>query len=165
MNAMLHKMLQAPVYLYHWRCGWLFGNRFMLLVHEGRRTGRRYETVLEVMEYRKEGPEAIVMSGFGPDANWLRNIQASPIFEVAIGSQRFSAAYRILGEDEAIGVITGYERRHWLAAPIVRGALSRLLGWKYRGSDSERRRLVRQLPLVAFRPRPRNRAGRALHAL
>jgi hypothetical protein len=31
--------------------------------------------------------------------------------------------------------------------------LSRLLGWRYRGSDEDCRRLVRQLPLLVFRPR------------
>ena len=37
-------------------------------------------------------------------------------------------------------------------APIVRRVLSRLLGWRYDGSEDARRRLVCQLPLVAFRP-------------
>jgi len=29
-----------------------------------------------------------------------------------------------------------------------------LLGWKYRASETDRRRLVGQIPLLAFRPRP-----------
>jgi hypothetical protein len=31
--------------------------------------------------------------------------------------------------------------------------LSRLLGWRYRGSGADHVRLVQQLPLIAFRPR------------
>lgn len=105
------------------------------------------------MEYRNEGPEAVVMSGFGPHADWLRNIAANPVTEVVIGRQRFAAVYRILGEEEALRVVGGYEQRHRFMAPIVRSVLSRLLGWRYRGSEGDRRRLVAQLPLVAFRPR------------
>jgi deazaflavin-dependent oxidoreductase (nitroreductase family) len=64
---------------------------------------RRY-TVLEVVEYRKEGPEAVVISAFGPDADWLHNIGATPGAEVIIGSWRFPAVHRILGPDEAVRV-------------------------------------------------------------
>lgn len=105
------------------------------------------------MEYRSDGPEAVVMSGFGPQADWLRNIEATPCPEIVIGRQRFIAAHRLLGEAEAMRVIGGYERRHRFMAPIIRSVLSRLLDWRYCGSEDDRRRLVAQLPLVAFRPR------------
>jgi hypothetical protein len=104
------------------------------------------------LEYRKEGHEAVVMSAFGPDADWLRNIEATPTPEVIIGSQRFIAVHRVLDEDEAGSVITGYEQRNWLIAPIIRWVLSRLLGWHYNGEMDQRRRLIAQLPCIAFRP-------------
>jgi deazaflavin-dependent oxidoreductase (nitroreductase family) len=144
------------VYLYRWKCGWLLGHRFLLLIHVGRRTGLSRITVwevLEVLEYQKEGPEAVVMSAFGPDADWLRNIKATPNPEVIIGSQRFIAVHRVLEEDEAVSVITGYEQRNWLIAPIIRLVLSHLLGWHYDGTMDHRRRLVAQLPFIAFRQR------------
>jgi len=103
--------------------------------------------------YREEGPEAVVMSAFGPTADWLRNIETNPTPEVVIGSQRFIAAYRVLDEEEAGRVITGYEQRNWLIAPIIRLVLSHLLGWQYNGSPDHRRRLIAQLPLIAFRRR------------
>jgi hypothetical protein len=55
----------------------------LLLINIGHRTGLRRYTVLEIMEYRKEGPEAVVMSAFGPNADWLRNIEATPSPEVS----------------------------------------------------------------------------------
>ena len=152
-KGFLRYVLRAPVYLYRWRLGQLLGNRFLLLTHVGRRTGLPRQTVLEVMEYRKEGPEAVVMSGFGVDSDWLRNIEANPSEQVVIGSQHFPASHRFLGEEEAVSVVRNYERHNWFMALVVRWVLSRLLGWRYRGSDADRRRLVRQLPLLAFRPR------------
>ncbi|HJU17336.1 MAG TPA: nitroreductase family deazaflavin-dependent oxidoreductase [Stellaceae bacterium] len=146
-------LFRAPVYLYRWRCGRLLGRRFLLLIHTGRRTGRRRETVLEVVEYREAGPELVVVSAFGRNADWLRNIAATPGPEVVIGRERFVAAHRLLDPEEAMGVIERYEQRNRLVAPIVRRVLSRLLGWPYRGSASDRRRLVDELPFVAFRPR------------
>jgi deazaflavin-dependent oxidoreductase (nitroreductase family) len=143
---------RAPVYLYRWRLGWLFGNRLLLLTHTGRRTGLRRRTVLEVVEYRKKGPEVVVVNGFGPDCDWVRNIEAKPGEEVVVGSRHFVACHRFLGEEEAMKVIQGYEHRNRFIAPIVRAGLSWLLGWPYRGGEDDHRRLVRQLPLIAFRP-------------
>ncbi len=125
----------------------------MLLVHVGRRTGLRRRTVLEVVEYHAEGPEVIVASGFGPKADWLRNLATTPDPEVFTGSQHFIAAYRMLGVPEAVGVMAGYEARSGAFAPVVRKVLSRLLGWRYEGSDADRRRMAEQLPFIAFRPR------------
>jgi deazaflavin-dependent oxidoreductase (nitroreductase family) len=152
LNRMLRRLFRAPVYLYRWRCSWLLGRRFLLLIHIGRRTGLRRYTVLEVIDYRKEGPEAVVMSAFGHNADWLRNIETILGPEVVIGSQRFIAAHRFLDEEEAVRVITGYEQRNRFIAPIIRAVLSRLLGCRYDSSEDARRRLVAQLPLIAFRP-------------
>ncbi|HTV87493.1 MAG TPA: nitroreductase family deazaflavin-dependent oxidoreductase [Stellaceae bacterium] len=148
----LRVLYRAPVYLYRWRCGWLLGCRFLLLIHIGRRTGRRRETVLEVVEYRESGPEAVVLCAYGYDADWLRNIAATGQAEIVVGAARFVATHRVLAADEAIGVIAGYERRNWFMAPVIRAVLSRFLGWTYCGSDGDRRRLVAQLPMVAFFP-------------
>jgi deazaflavin-dependent oxidoreductase (nitroreductase family) len=148
------RLFRAPAFLYRHGWGWLLGRRFLLLIHVGRRSGLRRETVLEIVDYRESGPEAVVVSGLGRNADWLRNIEARPdAQEVMIGRSRFAASHRLLGTDEAVRVVAGYERRNRLIAPVVRSVLSRLLGWPYRGSDAERRRLAAQLPLVAFRPR------------
>jgi deazaflavin-dependent oxidoreductase (nitroreductase family) len=155
LNNTLRRLFRAPVHLYRWKCGRLLGHRFLLLVHVGRRTGLRRHAVLEIMEYRTEGPEAVVMSAFGRNADWLRNIEAAPGPQVVIGSQHFVASHHLLDEEEAVRVITSYERRNWFIAPIIHAILSRLLGWRYDGSESARRRLVAQLPLIAFRPADR----------
>jgi hypothetical protein len=59
----------------------------------------------------------------------------------------------MVGIDE-VGALADYERRNRIAAPLVRAVLSRLAGFRHDGSDAARRRLVRTLPLVAFRPAP-----------
>lgn len=152
-KATLRWLFHAPSWLYRWHCGWLLGHRFLLLTHVGRRTGRHHQTILEVMEYRNDDPEIVVMSGFGRGADWFRNIQADPRPVIAIGSCRFTASHRILDETEAAAVLARYERHNRWITPIIRRVLSRLVGWHYDGSDAARRRVVAQLPLVAFRPR------------
>jgi len=152
-KGLLTWLFRAPLPLFHLGLGRLFGKRILLLTHIGRRTGLRRETLLEVVEYRKDGPEVVVANGFGPESDWVRNIEAKPEqVEVTVGSQHFAAKYRFLGEQEAVNVIKDYEHRNRFISPIVRKGFSWLVGWRYQGSDDDRRRLVRQIPLIALRP-------------
>jgi hypothetical protein len=64
-ESIIWYFFRAPVCLYRCRLGWLLGKRCLLLTHTGRRTGLRRQTVLEVVDYRKEGPEVVVVNGFG----------------------------------------------------------------------------------------------------
>lgn len=148
----LHRLFRAPARLYAHDLGWLLGRRFLCLTHVGRRSGRRYRTVLEVIGTDPATGEVVAIAGMGPSSDWYRNIKASPPVEVAVGRRRFVPRYRTLGETEAATVMADYERRNRLIAPLLRPVLSKLLGWRYDGSATARDRLVRQLPIVAFRP-------------
>jgi deazaflavin-dependent oxidoreductase (nitroreductase family) len=144
-------MLKLPSRLYAADLGWLLGHRFLALRHRGRRSGRSYTTVLEVVRWRSEASEAVVVSGFGPRAQWYRNVLAGGAEEVQIGRLRFVPEPRPLSAAEASAVLSDYERRNRFAAPIVRAVLGRLAGFPYDGSSVARGRLV-VLPFIAFAP-------------
>jgi deazaflavin-dependent oxidoreductase (nitroreductase family) len=148
----LRRLLRAPTLLYRAGLGWVLGSRFLMLTHVGRRSGRTYRTVVEVVGTLPATGEYVVLAGLGRSADWLRNLQAGGGREVAVGRRRFRSTVRELGEDEAVAVLAGYERRNRFATPVVRTVLGRLVGRRYTGTDDERRRLVRQLPLVALGP-------------
>jgi deazaflavin-dependent oxidoreductase (nitroreductase family) len=150
----MKRLLRAPARLYDWHLGWLLGRRFLRLTHVGRRSGRRYQTVLEVVGENPRTGELIVVAGFGRSAGWYRNIRAGGAREVAVGRERFVPVHRLLEEAEAEAVLAAYERRNRLAVPLIRVVLSRLVGWRYDGSESARRALVRELPMVGLRPGP-----------
>lgn len=153
MGPRLRWALGLPRHLYARGWGWLLGHRFLQLAHTGRRSGRTYRTVLEVVRWDPGAREAVVISGWGRDADWLRNLQGGGPVEVTIGRESFAAAYRMLPVDEAVRVFAAYERRNALMRPLIRWVLSRLLGWRFDGSPAARQRMVEQLPLVALRPR------------
>ena len=150
-GSVARRLLRVPGRLYDMHLGWLLGGRFLRLTHVGRRSGRRYRTVLEVLGPGPWPGEVVVMAGFGPTADWLLNIQALPPVEVEIGGERFQPLARVLEVGEAAAVLEDYERRNRLLAPVVRRVLSWLVGWRYDGSAAARDRLVKELPLVAFR--------------
>ncbi len=149
---MVLRLLRAPSMLYRHDLGWMLGRRFLMLTHVGRRSGRHHRTVLEVVGYQPVPGEFFVMAGLGPSADWYRNVQEHPAVEIAVGRDRFRPVMRRLDEQEAAAVVGDYERRNRLVAPLVRKVLTWLVGWPYDGSEAARNRLVRQLPVVGFRP-------------
>lgn len=150
-GPLLRRLLRAPTWLFRSGLGRVFGSRFLMLTHAGRRSGRTYRTVVEVIGRLPDG-EYVVMAGFGPRTDWLRNALAGGAREVTAGRRSFRPAVRELRSAEAAAILAEYERRNRVAAPVVRAVLSRLVGWRYTGTDEERRRLVAELPLVALGP-------------
>jgi deazaflavin-dependent oxidoreductase (nitroreductase family) len=148
----LRRVYAAPNLVYDRGAGWLFGHRFLRVEHVGRRSGRTYRTVLEVVRYDPISGEAVVMAGYGRGADWFRNVRAAGQARVEFGHGPRPATVRLLDDDAAVEALAGYEQRNRFMAPLVRATLSRLVGWRYDGSPDARRRLVEERPLVAFRP-------------
>ena len=154
MPSWLHAAFVLPNKLYAVGAGRLLGHRFVRITHTGRTSGREFSVVVEVVRYDRGTGEAIVVSGFGRSADWFRNITAGGATYVDFGSGPRRAAHRVLSPQEALEVFVDYERRNRLFMPAFRPVLSRLLGWRYDGSDEGRRRLVEDLPMLALRPAP-----------
>ncbi len=150
-HGILRLALRLPIALYRLRLGWLLGHRFLLLTHRGRKTGGIYSTVLEVLQYDPQTRESIVLSGWGTQANWYRNIQASPPVEVRTGRLRYAPKPRILPSCEAAAVAARWERDHPWEARLA----SRLFRWTgiAAGDAATRPALPTTLPMVALRPR------------
>ena len=145
-------LLGLPRYLYRAHLGVLFGHRFLLLVHEGRRTGQRHETPLEVLRYDPASQEAVVAAGWGRKTQWLHNVEAGLAREVWIGRERYRPTYRLLEVEEAASVLQRYEEHSGIPKAVVHAVLSRLLGWPYDGSPRARQRAVEQISLLGLRP-------------
>lgn len=145
-------LLRLPVVLYSYGFGGLLGQRFLRITHRGRRSGHRYATVVEVVCRDSGAGEYVVVAGFGPRSDWLRNIEAGSPVLIAVGFSLFIADHRVLDPAEAEQVIADYQRRNRLIGPIIRRVLSALLGWPFDGSPQACHRPAEQLPMVAFRP-------------
>jgi protein-L-isoaspartate O-methyltransferase len=73
-------------------------------LRELRKSGLLRETVLEVALYDPNSRESVVFSAWGEKANWYRNLEATPAYEVRSGCQRYAAELRFLTpEDKGVG--------------------------------------------------------------
>ncbi|GAA1159406.1 nitroreductase family deazaflavin-dependent oxidoreductase [Ornithinicoccus hortensis] len=103
---------RAPVPAFRVGLGFLFTRRLLMLEHVGRSTGAARYVVLEVVEDSGTG-SLVVASGFGPRAQWFRNLVAQPRCHVSTGlRRRVPALATVLDPAESAAVLARYQVEH-----------------------------------------------------
>ena len=149
-TGLFKHFLKAPTYLFRWKLGFLFGDRFLMLNHLGRTSGRTYHTALEVVDHDASSGEYVVCSGTGPNADWYRNITARPAVSIQVRNDVWTPEQRMLSAEEAAHVFAGYEERH----PKAARRLLASMGLSYDGTDADRVRMIGNIPMIGFRRPP-----------
>jgi deazaflavin-dependent oxidoreductase (nitroreductase family) len=147
-------VFRLPLPLYRRGWGGLLGHTFLLLVHAGRNTGKPRSAVAMVLRFDRQAHEAVICSGWGQDADWVRNIRVRPALQVQIGRESFTPEQRFLSEEESLAVVAGFRRRH----PWRLRLITSILGWGHLRSDTAAEDFVRSRPFVSFRPADPSRA-------
>jgi deazaflavin-dependent oxidoreductase (nitroreductase family) len=140
-------IFKLPLLLYRTGLGWVFGKRFMLLTHIGRRSGKVRKTVLAVLRFDENTKEIMAISAWSA-SDWYHNIQSSPALQVETGFVRYAPVQRSLSTDEIATLFEEYRRKH----PVFSRIVCRIPGWKWDSSHEEFIELARTLRGVAFRP-------------
>ena len=141
--------MRMPRPLYHRGWGWMLDHIFLLIVHRGRKTGKRRETVAMPLTYDPDTREAVVFSAWGPNTEWIRNLRAHPALQIQIGREAYVPEQRFLSEDESVAVVREFQRRH----PWRTRLFAAILRWGDLTSETAVREFVRSRPFVSFRPR------------
>lgn len=142
------RFMDLPVYLYRIGLGFLFGERLVVLVHQGRNSGRERRTTLEVLQHRPVNGEYCVLSGWGATSDWFRNLSANPPIALWVGRRKFGVTHRVLPPSEGTAVVAGHLRN----SPRVSARISpELWAALQDGEDALQAALIGK-PVVAFRP-------------
>jgi deazaflavin-dependent oxidoreductase (nitroreductase family) len=141
-------LMRKPRPLYHRGWGRLLGHAFLLMAHQGRKSGKRRETVAMALTYRPDTREPAACSAWGPNTEWIRNLRANTALELQIGRESYVPEQRFLSEDESVAAAVEFRRRH----PGRSRVLARILGWGDLSTETAVREFVRSRPFVSFRP-------------
>lgn len=138
------RLMRAPIWIYKFRLGAVFGSRILLLEHTGRKSGLPRHVVLEVIDH--PSPDRwVVASGFGRKAQWLRNVEVNPRVRVyAGGCPPRPATARVLDQNQADRTLATYRSRHPRAWERMRPVLEETLGSPITERDTP-------LPMVEIR--------------
>ncbi|HWP44780.1 MAG TPA: nitroreductase family deazaflavin-dependent oxidoreductase [Blastocatellia bacterium] len=147
-RGLLRFLFRLPILLYHLGLGWLFGNRFLLLKHTGRKFGLLRETVLEVIRYDRNARVYMVASGWGEKSMWYQNILHNPRVEIESGDGKMKAIAERVSEERAEEELRDYARRHPFAYRHIK---KWVLGEEVNEKTEEYKRLARRIPIIEIR--------------
>lgn len=146
---------RAPVHLYRAGLGSLFGRRMMLLIHTGRTSGQARRVVIEVVTRSTEPQSWTVASGFGPRAQWYRNLRHTPQATIQVGRRYHAVTAHFLTAEEGGEVMARYAPVH----PRAAKALCQYMGFRTDGTAESFRAAGEQIPFVRLDATPRSRRG------
>jgi deazaflavin-dependent oxidoreductase (nitroreductase family) len=137
---------RLPIYLYLAGLGWVMGDRFLLLRHTGRKTGKIRFAVLEIIHSLPEPARYYVVSGFGTSSNWYQNILQQRRVEIQVGKKRLSVHAQQLGPPEGAEILHAYAQKN----PGSLKNLSNLMGYEIEFSSEGIREFGRKIPVIQF---------------
>ncbi|MEV0913529.1 nitroreductase family deazaflavin-dependent oxidoreductase [Streptomyces sp. NPDC049967] len=137
---------RLPVHMFRAGLGPLFRGRLLLLVHTGRTSGQPHRTAVEVVESATvDGRRSwTVASGYGPAADWYRNLRRTPQATVQIGRRFHAVTAAELPAGEGGELMVRYAPRH----PRVARRLCAYLGFTVDGSAEGYRAVGESIPFV-----------------
>lgn len=151
-SPLLARLFRAPAWLYRAGLGWVLGKRFLALTHRGRTSGRTYRTVLEVVSYEATREESVVVSAYGSDADWYRNIQAERALRAQTGRHEYVPEQRFLDAEERAETARRFCREHPWEAKLMPRVLSSIGAAVPDDRDVDPEAILAALPMVALRP-------------
>jgi deazaflavin-dependent oxidoreductase (nitroreductase family) len=141
-------LARMPIIAYKIGLGWLFGKRFLLLNHIGRKSGLTRQAVLEVVTHDPETGTFVIAVGFGEKSQWYQNLLANPDVSIQVGRRKLDVHAEQLSPEEAGEILLAFAKKYPFEARFVN-----VLGYTVDGSDEDWRALGHELILIALRPR------------
>ena len=139
--------LRLPIWFYRFKLGWMLGDRFLMLVHTGRKSGLPRQTVIEVVKHDKAANTYYVVSGWGEKADWYQNIRKTPQVTVHVRGRKFQSEAEFIPVEKAIEIVNDYAQKH----PVAFNELSGLFfGERMKPGSDAPERIARKMPMVAF---------------
>jgi deazaflavin-dependent oxidoreductase (nitroreductase family) len=149
-SALLKFFFKTPLLMHKLGFGgWerLIGAQWMLITTIGRKTGKRRETMVDVMDYNEANDTYYIEAAYGTRADWYKNIQSNPIFEAQVGRRKFKARAGALTTEGAAELLVRFYRQK----PAYTRSVMAMAGMKFK-DENELREMGKNLTLLAVKP-------------
>jgi hypothetical protein len=146
--AVVELMLSALRPVYRLGLGRVLGHRFLLFTFASAAKDAWREQVLEVIAWDPRRRAAVVIDLDRTTAGWYAGAFEGRARSIQIAAEQIHPKVRRVEGEEAFELFSEFERRNRLLMPLVRPLISGLVGFRYDGSPSARRRLLDRMPLV-----------------
>ncbi|MGW6285647.1 nitroreductase family deazaflavin-dependent oxidoreductase [Streptomyces sp. NPDC055107] len=148
------RLARLPITFFRLGLGPVFGRRLLLLHHTGRNSGLDRRVALEVVAHDRGEGVWFLASGFGPEADWYRNLRASPKTTIQVGNRHYAVTALFPSADEGGEIMARYAPAH----PRTARRLCAFMGLDVAdGSTDAYRRAGRRIPFVRLEAAPGQR--------
>lgn len=142
---------RIPVYFYRIGLGWLFGSRFVLINHTGRKSGKPYQAVVEIVERDKPTGSITIVAAYGSQTQWYQNLRALPKTMIQCGRRKIEVTSQFVPPEDGEEIMARYFNRYGR----ITGWLFSILGYTWDGTEDGVRRIAMDaLRFVRFIPEP-----------
>lgn len=112
-QALAKSIFRLPLYLY--QLGWGPALRWiplLIMTTEGRSSGQARHVVVE---YRRHGSKFYIVSGWGKNTDWYKNVLQNPRVTIQLGSEVLDAkAIPVDNPPEALSALYMFSRNSWV---------------------------------------------------
>jgi deazaflavin-dependent oxidoreductase (nitroreductase family) len=147
-TGFLRLLFRLPIFFFHIGLGVIFGRRFLMLTHTGRKSGAKHETIIEIARYDPQTGVYYVASGWGKKSDWFRNILVHPEGMIQVKNQKIEVTAHPLSIDQAGEELLRYSKTY----PAAFRELMSILGFKNIKTEAEIRGIGKDLPIIALKP-------------
>lgn len=141
---------KAPLFMHKVGLGgWekIIGAEWMLISTTGRKTGKRRDSMVDVMDYDASTDTYYIEAAYGSRADWFKNIKANPIFDAQVGRRKFKAQAQELDAASTGEMLVRFFRRK----PAYTRSVMAMVGMKFK-DENELREMGKNLTLLAVKP-------------
>jgi deazaflavin-dependent oxidoreductase (nitroreductase family) len=139
-------MFRFPILFYRIGLGGLFGKRFVLITHTGRKSGKPRQVLLEVIRHDPDTGTVYVIGAYGEKADWVRNVKKTSSIQAQLGWEGYDAKAEFLDEEGRIEVFLDYARRH----PRMAVSFPGMVGYELDGSEEDYAAFAREAVIVGI---------------
>lgn len=149
-NSFLKFFFKIPLFMHKLGFGgWekLIGAEWMLISTTGRKTGKRHDSLVDVMDYDASTDTYYIEAAYGSRADWYKNIKASPVFDVQVGRRKFKAQAQELDAADTGEMLVRFFR----SKPAYTRSVMAMVGMKFK-DETELRVMGKDLIMLAVKP-------------
>lgn len=145
-NKLVAMLFSTPVLLHRLGLGPLLPPMFLIMTAPGRKSGRIYHTALECRSF---GDSLWVVSGWGEQTQWYKNLRANPVVTLQHRGQIYAArATFIDDEEDRVRVMKRF--RESMGAEVFDQVYGRLFGVPPNSTAAAREQVYSQVRPVRF---------------
>ena len=112
-GRLLWAINRIPTWIFKLRLGRLFGTRFAMITHRGRKSGQPRTVIVETADGSPKSGRVVYIVAYGKRAQWYKNLEAAPAVSLEIAGKVYEQPrHEFLDREGTERAIASYWERY-----------------------------------------------------